>query len=121
MAAQAKSLSDQPAAPASPAKQAATDPKDFALDGLYLSGIVKGRQRRVFPKKGGGQRYMICLQILTGQGMFRPERWCDIPDPGDVPLVGEHVCLRIGLVTFRSATGTGVRLTWGPDTAGDEF
>ena len=100
---------------------AGVSPADFALDGLYLTGIVKGRQRRVFAKKGGGNRYMIALSILTSQGMFRPERWSDILDPGDIPLVGSHVALKVGLTTYRTATGTGVRLTWGPDQVGDDF
>jgi hypothetical protein len=110
-------LQPQGCVPASAAPPANLD----TLDGLYLAGRVNGRQRRMFDKKGGGQRYVIVLSVLTASGLFKPERWCDSPSPSDVPKVGEHVCLPVGLQYYASRTGTAVRLVWGNTSQGEEF
>ncbi len=91
------------------------------LDGLYLAGSVKGRQRRAFDKKGGGQRYAITLSVLTASGLYKPERWCDSPSPTDIPRVGEHVCLPVGMQYYTTRTGTAVRLVWGDLSQGEQF
>lgn len=100
---------------------AVIDPKEFALDGLYLSGQVIGRQRREFDGKGGKKRFVISLTLLTAQGTFKPERWTDTPLPSDVPTVGQHVCLRVGLTVYQGKGGTNFRLTWGEDNSGETF
>jgi hypothetical protein len=100
----------------------AYDPPDTkTLDGLYLAGTVNGRQRRAFAKKGGGERYAITLSVLTAQGLFKPERWCDSPSPTDTPRVGDHVCLPVSLQYYTTRTGTAVRLVWGEPTQGEQF
>jgi hypothetical protein len=99
------------------------DPKLFALDGLYLSGQLVGRQRREFSGKAGApSRFVITLTVLTRDGVHKPERWCDTPTLSDIPTVGEHVCIpvRIALFTSRGG-GTGYRLNWGPESSGQEF
>jgi hypothetical protein len=95
--------------------------KPGAPDGLYLVGQVNGRQRRAFDKKGGGQRYVITLSVLTASGLFKPERWCDSPSPTDTPRVGDHVCLPVCLQYFNTRAGTGVRLVWGDSSPGEDF
>ncbi len=99
------------------------DPKLFALDGLYLSGQVIGRQRREFPGSNGKpSRFAITLTVLTRDGVHKPERWSDVPTPLDVPAIGEHVCLKVRISLFTSkGGGTGYRLNWGPETTGTEF
>jgi hypothetical protein len=76
------------------------------LDGLYIAGMVNGRQRRSFDKKGGGVRHMTRLSIPTSGGLFKPERWCDTRSPSDVPRVGVHACLPITLQYYTSRAGT---------------
>ncbi len=100
-----------------------TDPKALALDGLYLSGQVIGRQRREFVgKEGKASRFVIVLSILTKDGVHKPERWSDVPAPSDVPLIGDHVTLNVRITLFSSkGGGTGYRLNWGPDNAGTDF
>ena len=99
------------------------DPKEFALDGLYLSGQVIGRQRREFAGKAGeAPRFVIMLTILTQEGVHKPERWSDVPVPSDVPTVGDHVTLKVRITLFSSkGGGTGYRLNWGPEARGTEF
>jgi hypothetical protein len=99
------------------------DPAQSALDGLYLSGQVIGRQRREFAGKGDKPpRYVIALTVLTADGVHKPERWSDIPAPQDVPRVGEHVSLRVRIALFTSkGGGTGYRLNWGPAETGTDF
>ena len=96
-------------------------PGDLPQDGLYLAGIVKGRTRREYDRKGGGKRYNITLRVLTPDGLFNVERWSDVPSPTDIPLSGQRIVLKINLTFYRTATGEGVRLTWGPGNAGEEF
>lgn len=100
---------------------AIVDPKEFSLDGLYLSGQVIGRQRREFDTKAGGKRFVISLTVLTQTGTFKPERWCDTPAPSGLPVVGDHVCLRVGLSVYQSKGGTNFRLTWGDQDGGTNF
>ena len=69
----------------------------------------------------GAKRYAITINVLTQDGMFRPERWCDVPNPTDLPLVGEHICLKVNLSVYQTKTGTNFRLTWGASTSGESF
>ena len=117
------SLTPAPSAAGTAGAPATRDPKEFALDGLYLSGQCIGRQRREFPGKDGKPtRFVIVVTVLTADGVHKPERWSDTAMPSDVPAVGDHVCLkvRIGLFTPKGG-GTGYRLSWGPPDNGTEF
>ena len=61
------------------------------------------------------------LSVLTASGLFKPERWCDSPSPADIPRVGDHICLPVGLQYYTTRTGTAVRLVWGGLSQGEQF
>ena len=113
----------QPGSPFTPDSPlvAIVDPKEFALDGLFIAGQITGRQRREFTKAGQATRFVIALTVLTKDGIFKPERWCDVAAPSNVPAVGEHVCLKLGLSVYQSRGGTNFRLTWGDEPGGQSF
>lgn len=91
-------------------------------DGLFLVGVVRSRSRRVFDKKGGGQRYNIGLSVLTSSGLIRVERWCDLAAPADTPEVGASVRLPVTLQHYSTRNGnSGVRILWGEQDAAERF
>ena len=99
-----------------------SDPSAYELDGLFLSGVVRSRSRRMFTREGKPPRYIITLSMLTQDGMHKATRWCDNPAPADLPPANQHCCLKVRIVTYSRANGeVGYRLTWGNDDHEEEF
>lgn len=97
-------------------------PEGLTHDGFFLVGTVVGRIRREFPgTEGKPTRYNITLAVQTESGLQRPERWSDTPSPSDVPERGDRVILPVEMTYYHGKGGTGVRLTWGDRSRGEEF
>ena len=76
----------------------------------HLTGDLRPKRREKERKSPGGP-----------SGLFKPERWCDSPSPADIPRVGDHIYLPVGLQYFTTRTGTAVRLVWGDLSQGEQF
>lgn len=91
------------------------------VSGMYLVGVCHGRQRRKFDSKSGEARYNIGLTVLTDDGIYKAERWCDSAMPSDVPTVGSEVNLKVTMAYYQTKAGTAMRLMWGPPAGSESF
>jgi len=97
------------------------EPVTERVSGMYVIGTCHGRQRRKFDSKTGEVRYNIGLTILTDDGIYKAERWCDSAAPSDVPIVGSEVSLKVTMAYYQTKAGTAMRLMWGPAGGAESF
>ena len=79
------------------------DPQAVVEDGLFVRGTVRGRRRREVGD-AGRRATVVELEITTGDHVY-PVSLFD-PRPGDVPVMGSRVELRVDVQPYVTRRGT---------------
>jgi len=98
-----------------------TDRRDEE-SGLFATGLLTSRKRRVFPaKEGKSATVLYSFVVASDAGSMIVEHWGEL-EPARIPAVGSAVRLPVRVRPYLTCGRPSARLVWGENTRlGEDF